>query len=170
MDEMIKTNTKTIFSEIKKGDAKYIAELIVHRLIPFCRKLDNRKALQYAFIEYASHKGEIAATRQVLMYVAKKSEQKYVALSDKNVSLFTEAVKMHLGMHYKTYKITKSVRREVYERYGYECVICGVSGQNAKLEVDHIIPKEIVGDTLGLLNLRPLCKDCNQEKGTHCLW
>ena len=34
-------------------------------------------------------------------------------------------------------------------------------------EIDHIIPRSISGNTLGILNLRPIHKSCNKIKGTH---
>ena len=58
--------------------------------------------------------------------------------------------------------ITASVRREVRERDGDQCVRCG---SRDGLEFDHIMPHSAGGHN-GASNLQQLCKVCNRTKGT----
>jgi 5-methylcytosine-specific restriction protein A len=46
---------------------------------------------------------------------------------------------------------------------GYKCSYCGVSGSEAELEIDHIIPIS-KGGSNHLANLTTACRSCNQSK------
>lgn len=59
--------------------------------------------------------------------------------------------------------ISSSKRYEVLRRDKFQCVLCGASGREAKLEVDHIIPVSR-GGADDLSNLRCLCFKCNRGK------
>ena len=65
-------------------------------------------------------------------------------------------------------ELPKGRRREVFERDGYACQMCGASKKNgAEITLDHIIPLAagiINGGTHELDNLQTLCKECNQNK------
>ena len=54
-----------------------------------------------------------------------------------------------------------AVRRVVFERDGWRCVMCGRAG---KLECDHITPMRRGGDRWALDNLQTLCRECHVEK------
>ncbi|MBQ8339081.1 MAG: HNH endonuclease [Clostridia bacterium] len=56
------------------------------------------------------------------------------------------------------------MRFSIYQRDGYRCRKCGVSGRHAQLEVDHIIPIAKGGKST-YNNLQTLCHKCNVEKG-----
>ena len=56
--------------------------------------------------------------------------------------------------------IPDSLRREVFERDGNQCVRCKAS---ADLTVDHIFPRSM-GGTHALTNLRTLCRSCNSAR------
>ena len=59
--------------------------------------------------------------------------------------------------------ISNSKRYDVLRRDKFQCVLCGASGSEAKLEVDHIIPVS-QGGTDDIHNLRCLCFRCNRGK------
>jgi 5-methylcytosine-specific restriction endonuclease McrA len=66
--------------------------------------------------------------------------------------------------------ISSSIRREVYERYFYTCVLCGLSGEGKThsekikgFEIDHIKPAAAGGSTK-IDNLQVLCRKCNNSK------
>ncbi len=59
--------------------------------------------------------------------------------------------------------ITNSKRYDVLRRDKFQCVLCGASGNNANLEVDHIVPITR-GGTDEISNLRCLCFKCNRGK------
>lgn len=66
--------------------------------------------------------------------------------------------------HKTTREPSKSLRYDVLTRDNYKCVICGRStSDNIKLQVDHIIPYSLGGETT-LDNLQTLCSDCNLGK------
>ena len=56
-----------------------------------------------------------------------------------------------------------AVRRAVFERDGWRCVMCGRAG---KLEVDHIVPmqREPGQDPYDPNGLQSLCRECHVEK------
>lgn len=60
-------------------------------------------------------------------------------------------------------KMTKSIRYDVLKRDNYKCKICGKSGDESKLTVDHILPVAKGGKT-EMSNLQTLCHDCNAGK------
>lgn len=59
--------------------------------------------------------------------------------------------------------ISVALRLLVLKRDRYTCTYCGVSGQNAELEVDHIHPVS-KGGSNHVSNLTTACKKCNLEK------
>jgi len=56
-----------------------------------------------------------------------------------------------------------SKRYEVMRRDGFQCCLCGASGKDSRLEIDHIIPVSN-GGTSKRNNLRTLCFECNRGK------
>lgn len=63
-----------------------------------------------------------------------------------------------------------SVRREVYERDSYTCVLCGLIGKGTthsekilSFAIDHIVPVAAGGNSK-IENLRVLCRKCNRTK------
>jgi len=61
-------------------------------------------------------------------------------------------------------QISGSDRYEVLKRAGGRCELCGVSVEERRLEVDHIIPRKL-GGTDDSSNLQALCWLCNANKG-----
>lgn len=59
--------------------------------------------------------------------------------------------------------ISNSKRYDVLRRDKFQCVLCGASGNDANLEVDHIVPITR-GGTDEIINLRCLCFKCNRGK------
>ena len=66
--------------------------------------------------------------------------------------------------------IPNSVRRKVYERDSYTCLLCGLSGKGKThsekikgFEIDHIKPNAAGGDSQ-IENLQVLCRKCNNSK------
>ena len=57
------------------------------------------------------------------------------------------------------------LRFAIFERDKFACQLCGQTAPNARLEVDHIIPRSEGGnDTPD--NLRTLCFACNRGRGS----
>lgn len=61
-------------------------------------------------------------------------------------------------------KVSNKIRFAIYKRDGYRCKMCGKSGDNNDLEIDHIIPISKGGKST-FDNLQTLCHDCNVKKG-----
>lgn len=61
-------------------------------------------------------------------------------------------------------KVSNKIRFAIYKRDGYRCKMCGRSGDNNNLEIDHIIPISKGGKST-FDNLQTLCHDCNVKKG-----
>lgn len=64
--------------------------------------------------------------------------------------------------------IYNELRQAVFERDNYTCQYCGHSGNEADLEVDHIIPI-CKGGNNDMRNLCTACKTCNRKKGARIL-
>lgn len=60
-------------------------------------------------------------------------------------------------------EILSSMRYQVLERDHRRCVVCGRSGRQTALHVDHIVPWDQGGPTEAD-NLQTLCSDCNLGK------
>ena len=58
-------------------------------------------------------------------------------------------------------------RKKVYQRDGYQCQRCGVSG-NAELHAHHKVPKS-KGGSHRLSNLTTLCSDCHSQVHHHAV-
>lgn len=61
---------------------------------------------------------------------------------------------------------SSAVRIRVMKRDRFLCTYCGVSGNDAELEVDHIIPVS-KGGSHHMSNLTTACRKCNQAKGAN---
>ncbi|MDP2750894.1 MAG: HNH endonuclease signature motif containing protein [Nanoarchaeota archaeon] len=57
----------------------------------------------------------------------------------------------------------RDVRRRVFRRDNYSCVMCGKS-RKKKLIADHIAPISLGGDAWDMKNLQTLCTRCNKIK------
>lgn len=66
----------------------------------------------------------------------------------------------HLGIR----AFDANTRREVYERQGGKCVLCGQAFDIDTMEADHITPWVEGGRTIAE-NCQMLCRDCNRRKG-----
>jgi diadenosine tetraphosphate (Ap4A) HIT family hydrolase len=59
--------------------------------------------------------------------------------------------------------ISGTIRYEVLKRAKFRCELCGISAEKKALEVDHIVPRNLLG-TDDLSNLQALCYSCNAMK------
>jgi len=60
--------------------------------------------------------------------------------------------------------LTLKLRYEIFKRDDFRCVLCGITGKEEKIEIDHIVPILEGGKTIKS-NLRTLCFKCNRGKG-----
>lgn len=65
-------------------------------------------------------------------------------------------------------QIQPRVRMQALIHYGHRCVYCGATSQEAKLEVDHVIPVS-KGGTNDIGNLVIACRECNIGKGRNLI-
>ena len=56
-----------------------------------------------------------------------------------------------------------SKRYTIMKGDGFQCVLCGASGKESQLEIDHIHPVSAGGND-SMSNLRTLCFKCNRGK------
>jgi len=63
-------------------------------------------------------------------------------------------------------ELTEGEKKQVKMRDGDACLCCGVSGKGVRLEIDHIIPFSMGGET-SIQNSQTLCSVCNNDKGIH---
>lgn len=68
-----------------------------------------------------------------------------------------------VGKKYTRRSISYSRRYDVLRRDKFQCVLCGASGSEAKLEIDHIVSVSRGGSN-DIDNLRCLCFKCNRGK------
>jgi len=60
-------------------------------------------------------------------------------------------------------KLNKSMRYDIMNRDDFHCVLCGATGKDDRLVIDHIVPISKGGKT-ELDNLQTLCRSCNLGK------
>ncbi len=73
------------------------------------------------------------------------------------------AINGSVGRKYACRSISNSKRYDVLRRDQFQCVLCGASGGESKLEIDHFIPVSRGGSD-DIDNLRCLCFKCNRGK------
>jgi len=61
---------------------------------------------------------------------------------------------------------SEEIKQQVKGRDGRACLCCGASGKGVRLEIDHIVPFGMGGDS-DVENLQTLCTVCNGEKGVN---
>ena len=61
-------------------------------------------------------------------------------------------------------RMSNALRYKIMRRDSFQCVLCGATGKDGKLVVDHIIPVSKGGKTI-TQNLRTTCEKCNSGKG-----
>lgn len=64
---------------------------------------------------------------------------------------------------YKRIGLSSSTKLKVFKRDRFTCTYCGVSGADAELHVDHIIPVS-KGGSNNIYNLTTACSRCNLQK------
>ena len=69
--------------------------------------------------------------------------------------------KRHLNIR----AFTEATRREVYEKQGGICRVCGEHFALSQMEADHITPWIEGGKTIAN-NCQMLCRDCNRRKSS----
>lgn len=85
-------------------------------------------------------------------------------LNNKNGSFYNDREIWNALCRVERGKVSNKIRFLIYERDGYKCCNCGVSGRYAQLEIDHIMPIAKGGKST-FDNLQTLCHKCNVEKG-----
>ncbi len=63
-----------------------------------------------------------------------------------------------------TRELTEAEKRQIKARDKNTCLCCGVWGKVTKLQIDHILPFNLGGETT-LENSQTLCRTCNNAKG-----
>jgi len=60
-------------------------------------------------------------------------------------------------------ELSESEKEQVKKRDGYQCLCCGAKGKGIRLQIDHIIPYNLGGET-SVENSQTLCSVCNRDK------
>lgn len=67
-------------------------------------------------------------------------------------------------------QVWSKLRLDTLERYGRRCLCCGATPDIARIEVDHIKPRDQYPHlAMDLDNLQVLCVDCNKGKGAQII-
>lgn len=81
-----------------------------------------------------------------------------------SITSHTEKTKIFLRS-----KRWKQVRKQVFRKYGYRCMCCGLVER--KNHIDHIVPRKNLPfeKWFDICNLQVLCEKCNSSKGTNVI-
>ena len=60
-------------------------------------------------------------------------------------------------------ELSEAEKAQVKKRDGHQCLCCGARGKGIRLEIDHIIPYNLGGET-SVQNSQTLCSVCNRDK------
>ena len=63
----------------------------------------------------------------------------------------------------KKRELSDAEKEQVKRRDGYACLCCGATGKGIRLQIDHIVPYILGGETT-VENSQTLCSVCNREK------
>jgi 5-methylcytosine-specific restriction endonuclease McrA len=154
--------TVTFFEDdriIEAGDA---ATLLYLELCVLAKRSETDGTVarsQLSRVPRAKRMRELAALVDVGLVTIDEHCVRIVDWLDFNESLAEADARRAIDRFRK--ELSEDVRREVYSRDGYRCVICGSSDQ---LSIDHIVPVSL-GGTHDLENLQTLCIPCNSRKG-----
>jgi 5-methylcytosine-specific restriction endonuclease McrA len=68
------------------------------------------------------------------------------------------------GKRSRGWRVSNSMRFEVFKRDGFKCMYCGASPPDCILNADHILPRNKGGQNI-MENLVTACQSCNNGKG-----
>lgn len=109
----------------------------------------------YFAVEYTSPKGNNSYRREETLDVDDMTDV---------FNAIEQIEERKRSAEYQRQLLTPKLRKEILDRDGHKCVICGRSARDGiVLHVDHIIPVSKGGLTTRD-NLRTLCQDCNLGK------
>ena len=60
-------------------------------------------------------------------------------------------------------ELSEGEKEQVKRRDGYQCLCCGANGKGIRLQIDHIVPYNLGGET-SVENSQTLCSVCNRDK------
>lgn len=103
---------------------------------------------------------DILAAKRIVQKVCGKN------LPDEDLAWLDKCIKAYFHKDDRRRHVTKKERRQLWEKQGRCCAICGQLVRLQNLHVDHIVPWDYVGDELED-NLQALCADCNEHKSNH---
>ena len=111
----------------------------------------------------AKMSGEIYAVKQGI-FGAEKIKALIARINNKRGYFYNDRGVWDALCRVERGKVSNKMRFSVYERDGYRCKICGMSGAFCDLEIDHIKPISKGGKST-YDNLQTLCRRCNKMKG-----
>lgn len=92
------------------------------------------------------------------------SNKKYYEKNRERVRLIHQISEENRRRKTGDIKINSSTWIEIKNKFDNKCVGCGISEEEVKLTIDHIIPLS-KGGRHHQDNIQPLCRSCNSRKG-----
>ncbi|MGY5142399.1 MAG: HIT domain-containing protein [Nitrosopumilus sp.] len=100
-----------------------------------------------------------------LSEISNEQKEKLVRLCDEKITEYEEKYGKKIWKHRARDSriISGSIRYKVLTRAKHRCELCGISGDEKALDVDHIVPINKGGPNV-IENMQALCYTCNSQK------
>lgn len=151
-------------------ECSYCGRSLRYSLVPHDRQPDCMIVVgEYPTIDHALPKSRGGGELFVMLMAEVAMRQIPETKSEHVAAVFAERrVYSRVRGSFGRSPLSRSVRRDVFERDGGACRYCGVSISWGEYECDHVEPVS-KGGTDALTNLVAACEPCNRSKGAKTL-
>lgn len=137
---------------------KDILESVLSEICEYM-KVNDSSYISVKKIYYRST-NNIDAIRQIVRNVCRLS------LPEQGLEWLNNCVKAFMKKKPHRKQLSNDLRKDLWEKQGKKCRICGKEILAEDGHIDHIVPWDYVGDELAN-NYQVLCSDCNLHKSNH---
>lgn len=152
------------------GNGQYVQEGVFNEITGRLSEPSLQEALR--LIYYEGYKvrsaikkcGYTKSERTYQRKIAEASNGRYRLCDFRTSYLMNNPVVLLRRLDRKSRPLPAKLRWHILCRDNFRCVACGADSQESKLQVDHIVPVSLGGQTIES-NLQTLCAMCNMGKG-----
>lgn len=152
--QLNKINEELLYDALHKD----ILESILSEVCEYMKANDS--ALISMKKIYYRNTNDMDAVKQVVQNIC------HLSLPDQDYIWLNDCIKAFMKKKPIRKQFTSSFRRDLWEKQGMKCCICGKEIATEDGHIDHIVPWDYVGDELNN-NYQLLCSDCNLHKSNH---
>lgn len=156
LNEFLELNNLN-FNQLRESVYKDILEAILNKIFYFMKK--NKSNEIYIKGIYRKRLDQILSTKLILKEIT------HCSLPKEDLIWLNKCLQAHFKKKDRR-KSLKQIGIDLWLNGQKNCKICGKHLNVNEINVDHVIPWDIVGDELEN-NYQILCEHCNKSKGAH---